>query len=139
MPKTMAYKFCRQKTMILVHTKEPPSDDEWKAYIQDAATLRDRIKGFLVISEGGGPNTLQRGELNELMEVEKRGQKTAVVTVNRIARGIVTAMGWFNPGIKAFSTINVQAALEYLGVPANEYDDHLVDLKKLKAELGIAP
>jgi hypothetical protein len=136
MPKTMAYKL-HKRIMILVHAKDAPSDDEWKVYLKDATMSRDTIQGFLVVSEGGGPNTVQRAEMNEALEVEKRGPKTAVVTVSRIGRGIVTALSWFNPGIKAFSTINVPAALDYLGMPKPDHDGLLLELKRLKSELGI--
>lgn len=137
MPRTMGYKFFKQRFLLLIHTKENPTDEEWKAYLNDAKHWRDKIEGFLVISEGGGPNTLQRGEMNDVLEAEKRGGKTAVVTLSRLARGIVTALSWFNPGIKAFSTLNIPAALDYLGVPAGEHDLMLAEIKRLKTELGI--
>lgn len=137
MPRTMAYKLYKQRILILVHTKDSPADAEWAAYLADARTWRDKIEGFLVVTEGGGPNTLQRGEMNDVLEAEKRGGKTAVVTLSRIARGIVTALSWFNPGIKAFSTINVPAALDYLNVPKPDQDGLMMELKRLKGELGI--
>jgi hypothetical protein len=121
----------------LVHSKDNPTDEEWAAYLVDARTWRDKIDGFLVVTEGGGPNSLQRGEMNDALEAEKRGGKTAVVTLSRIARGIVTALSWFNPGIKAFSTINVPAALDYLNVPKSDQDNLLAELKRLKTDLGI--
>lgn len=135
-PRTLAYKFFKQRILILVHTKDNPSDPEWQEYLQAAKTWRDKIEGFLVVTEGGGPNTLQRGELNETLDAE-RGSKTAVVTLNRIARGIVTALSWFNPGIKAFSTIHIPAALDYLGVSKPDQDLLIAELKRLKSELGI--
>jgi hypothetical protein len=136
-PKSLAYKFFKQRILILVHTKDSPSDAEWGEYLQNAKHWRDRIEGFLVVTEGGGPNTLQRGEMNDVLEAEKRGGKTAVVTLSRIARGIVTALSWFNPGIKAFSTIHIPAALDYLGVAKADHDLLISELKRLKSELGI--
>jgi hypothetical protein len=139
MPRTMGYKLFKQRFLLLIHTKENPTDDEWKVYLTDVRQWFDKIEGFLVISEGGGPNTLQRGEMNDVLESKKRGAfKTAVVSLSRLVRGIVTALSWFNPGIKAFSTLNVSQALEYLEVPANDHDMMLAEIKRLKTELGIA-
>ena len=134
--RTLAYKFFKQRILILVHTKDNPSDPEWQEYLQAAKPWRDKIEGFLVVTEGGGPNTVQRAELNETLDAE-RGSKTAVVTLNRIARGLVTALSWFNPGIKAFSTIHIPAALDYLGVSKPDQDLLITELKRLKSELGI--
>lgn len=137
MPRTMAYKLFKQRFILLVHSKDTPTDEEWKPYIEDCRAWRDKIEGFLIVSEGGGPNTLQRGEMNDALEAEKRGGKTAVVTLSRVARGIVTALSWFNPDIKAFSTLSIPAALDYLGVAPADHDAVIAEVKRLKTEIGL--
>lgn len=133
--RTLAYKFFKQHILILVHSKDSPSDAEWVGYLQDAKQWRDKIEGFLVVTEGGGPNKPQRSQMNDALEAGKRGGKTAVVTLSRIARGIVAALSLVNPGIKAFSTVHIPAALDYLGVPKSDHELLISELKQLKNEL----
>ena len=44
----------------------------------------------------------------------------AVLTSGRIARGIVTAIAWFKPSIKAFAPEQMDKALGYLGLTERE-------------------
>lgn len=137
MNRTLAYTLYKRRLVILVHTKDSPDDAEWREYAQAASKWKKDIQGFLVISEGGGPNTMQRAELDTAIGIESHSAKTAVVTVSRIARGIVTAIGWFNTTIKAFSTNQMAQALEYLGVSATEVDSVNVEIKRLRKDLGL--
>jgi hypothetical protein len=137
MNRTLAYTLYKRRLLILVHTKDSPTDAEWTEYAQAASKWKRDIQGFLVITEGGGPNTMQRAELDAAIGIESHSAKTAVVTVSRIARGIVTAISWFSPGIKAFSTNQLSHALEYLGVSATEVDSVNAEIRRLKKELGI--
>lgn len=137
MKRTLAYRFWERQVLILVHTKDAPADDEWKAYCDDAHKWRAQIRGILVLSEGGGPNSVQRGELETALE--RPEGKTAVVTLSRVARGIVTALSWFTPKIKAFSTLQIPAALEYLEVPPRSHDSITAAIKALRVELQLPP
>lgn len=121
--------------LVLVHTKDSPTDEEWKTYCDDARKWREQIRGILVLSEGGGPNSVQRGELE--VALDRPEAKTAVVTLSRVARGIVTAMSWFTPKIKAFSTLQVPAALEYLEVPPRGHPSINATIKALRQELDL--
>jgi hypothetical protein len=137
MNSTLAYTLYKRRLLILVHTKNAPDDAEWREYAQSANKWKKEIQGLLVITEGGGPNTMQRAELDAALEIESHSAKTAVVTVSRIARGIVTAISWFSPGIKAFSTNQLGHALEYLGVSATEIDSVNAEIRRLKKDLGL--
>jgi len=59
------------------------------------------------------------------------------VTLSRLVRGIVTALSWFNPNIKAFSTIQIPAAMEYLKVAKPDQPALMAEIDRLKASLGI--
>ena len=63
MKRTLAYQFWERRLVILVHSKDAPSDAEWKVYTDDMRKWCQQIRGILVLSEGGGPNGVQRGEL----------------------------------------------------------------------------
>ncbi|NUP09682.1 MAG: hypothetical protein HOW73_26860 [Polyangiaceae bacterium] len=118
-------------TVAMVHTADAPSDTEWDAML---AFLRTHWPArVLVFTEGGGPTTLQRGRLNDALG--KDVMSTAVVTSSAVVRGIVTALSWFNPGIKTFSPDGAAAALRYLGVPAEERHELMRRVSKMSSEL----
>ena len=137
MKRTLAYRFWERQVIVLVHTKDSPGEDEWKAYCDDARKWCAQVRGILVLSEGGGPNSVQRGELE--VALDRPEAKTAVVTLSRVARGIIAAMSWFTPKIKAFSTLQIPAALEYLDVPPRSHDSIGTAIKALRVELQLPP
>lgn len=136
MTRNMAYHFWKRRIVILVHTKDAPSDEEWSRYCEDVQRWRKSVEGILVVSEGGGPNTMQRGGLEAALGEDFSG-KTAVVTLSRIARGIVTALSWVNPRIKAFATNQMSAASDHVNVSKDEQPQLLTEVTKLRAELGL--
>ncbi len=132
----MAYHFWKRRIVILVHNKDTPSDEEWTRYCEDVQRWRKSVEGILVVSEGGGPNTMQRGSLETALGEDFTG-KTAVVTLSRIARGIVTALSWVNSRIKAFATNQMNAAADHVGVGKDEHLQLLAEVTKLRADLGL--
>lgn len=133
---TMIYALVRLKLFLVLHTKENPNDAEWEEYLRAIKAARG-INAILIISDGGGPTTMQRGKMNDLLEELKFQGKVAVVTVKSMVRGIVTAISWFNPGIKAFSTLQIPAALKYLDFPEDQHPPILAEIARLKAKIGI--
>lgn len=134
---TMAYSLC-QTVFVAVHTKDNPSDEEWSGYVDFGRKHMGRYTSSLVVSEGGGPNATQRGAMNDLLEANHFKGKVSVVTLNRLVRGIVTAISWFNPNIKAFTTVQIVPALEYLEVPKSQHDRLLAEIKRLRETVGIS-
>jgi hypothetical protein len=137
MHRTLAFSVFRRRLIILVHTKEPPAESEWQEYVEEARQRRNELRAFLVVTEGGGPNAMQRAALDEAVGLEKHPAKTAVVTVSVVARGIVTAIGWFSKNIKAFSTNQLPAALDFLEVPTVEHEGVAIELKRLRKGLNL--
>jgi len=106
--------------MVFLHTPRPPTRDEW-VQCMEMLERRAATGGFskarvLVVTDGGGPDVVMRGELQAFFKKHGHAPKTAVVTTSVFSRGIVTAVGWFNPNIKAFAPVHFQAALEHLGL-----------------------
>jgi hypothetical protein len=118
-------------TMAMVHTADAPTDQEWDEMLDHHR--RHRPTRVLVFTDGGGPTTLQRGRLNDALE--GRVVKTAVVSSSQVVRGIVTALSWFNPGIRSFSPGEAPRALTYLGVAAGESAPLMQQVLKLSREL----
>lgn len=136
MNRTLAFSFHKRRVLILAHSKEAPSAEEWDEYVASARKWRSEIRALLVLSDGGGPNAAQRAALDEALGLENHTAKTAVVTVSMMARGIVTAIGWFSKGIKAFSTNQISAALDYLEIPKVDHEGVLAEVKRLRERLN---
>lgn len=135
---TMAYSFLLKQSLFLVmHTKDNPTDEEWAAYLEFTKKNLQNLKRNLILTEGGGPNTMQRGTLNDLLEAQDFKPKISIVTLSRLVRGIVTALSWFNPNIKAFSTIQIPAALEYLDIPKPEHETVTKEIRSLRQKLQL--
>lgn len=87
---------------LLVHSRHPPDDASWDAYLEDVRRMPSlEAMRTLVLTEGGGPNVRQRAALN----AELRGQRTrvAVVSSSIMVQGIISTLGLFNRDIRWFS------------------------------------
>jgi hypothetical protein len=131
------FRFCKG-FFVGVHTSQEPSREAWSAHCLEAERRCKEVKGVLVYTDGGGPDSRQREELRRAFA--GKSPITAIVTASASARGIVTGLNWFfrEPRIKAFSPQDLEGALEYLGqagpVPRGEV---LHTLEALAAELGV--
>lgn len=134
---TMAYSLY-QSVLVAVHTKDNPTDEEWSGYVEFGRRHMGAYTSSLVVSEGGGPNATQRGAMNDLLEANDFKGKVSVVTLNRLVRGIVTAISWFNPNIKAFTTVQIPAAIEYLEIPKDQHERLMAEIKRLRDKVGIS-
>lgn len=97
-----------------VHAKENPTDADWTEYVnatQKVLETHGTVK-VLAYSMGGGPNSVQRTKANELFK--DRPQHVAVMLNSALVRGIVTALSWFNPMIRAFNIDQLDDACKYL-------------------------
>ena len=74
----------------------------------------------LVLTDGGGPDALQRGSLTTLAERHGAGV-TAVVTGATKARLVVTALSWFFSNIKSFGPDDIERALVFLNLEEDEH------------------
>ena len=103
----------RDQIVLLVHSADPPNNADWDEYVQALAkAARNGATGLLVLTDGVGPDSTQRKMISDIK------LRTAVVTLSRMARGIVTALGWLGANIRAFAPDQMDEALDSLGVPA---------------------
>lgn len=124
--------------VIAVHGTAPPNDPEWDEYmvvLKEAARIGgvERARS-LVITEGGAPNSAQRKKVNELLS--GRAGLCAVISDSAIVRGVVTALNWYNPMIKAYSPAQMEQAMHYLKVSGKQAQEALAMVGKLKADLA---
>ena len=111
---TMAHARCRSY-MVLVHSMRAPSDEEWSRYVAQVEVHSAAIQGFLVLSDGGGPTSNQRRTLKQMLERAGLSSRwAAVVSRDRLTRGIVIALNLFEPNIRAFRPDELEQALTHI-------------------------
>lgn len=132
----MAYSW-RGDYLLVVHSASPPTEAEWDDYV---ASIRAhdvvRIRN-LVFTDGGAPNSTQRKQVTEALN--GRTVPAAVVSPSNLVRGVVTALSWFNPKIKAFSPNELEQAIKYLGISGPDVPVLLAEMKRLRAQVAQAP
>lgn len=132
-----------ENTIVVVHTAAPPSMEEWSTYID---TVLDGGRAFggdltrcrqLVITDGGGPNSMQRAQAQKAAaQMNGALMPVAVVSASTFVRGIVTAFNWFNMNLRAFSPSEVKAAFAFLELDPQVVRSIWVELASMQAELG---
>jgi hypothetical protein len=115
---------------IVVVSKGQISDEECSAlakYIKDVPVTK-----YLGISAGTTEMTsVQRKLLADA--VKSRNMRVAVVTDDRLVRGLITAASWLGVNVKAFSIADINDALRHLQVPATMTQRIIDTIGKLKA------
>ena len=109
------------RVVVLVQGKTPPSTQDWAEYLDEAWSL-DAVAPeirTLVLTDGGAPDTLQRGSLTARVQ-RYGGVVTAVVSPATKARLIVTALGWFFSDIKFFLPDDLAGAFAFLELRPDE-------------------
>lgn len=120
--------------MIMVHTARPPSASEWADYISAVASHDPTKMRTLCFTDGGAPNSPQRKEVTATLG--GHASRGAIVSASMMVRGVVTALAWFNPLIRAFSPNEIEGAVQYLGVPAEELPHVWAEVRRLRDKLG---
>jgi hypothetical protein len=135
MPKTMAHTMLHKLHLLLcVHNASEPDLAEWESYIADFRRLDVTQARQLVFTEGGGPNTKQRDQINQ--HVQGRAHRVAVVTNNGLVRSICTALSWFNPNVKAFTPSNIATAFNHINISPEEARTVMAAVRTLRGRLG---
>jgi hypothetical protein len=126
--------------LMFLHGTRNPTRDEWSdamALMTRYATTGDfRRLRVLVVSDGGGPDTAQRGQLQDFFKAKNHSLQSSVITASVLTRGIVAAVSWFNPNIKAFSPRHFADALAHLGQPRSAMPRLLREFSQMERELS---
>jgi hypothetical protein len=117
---TFKYKLVRQ-IHVAVHSTASPSDDEWRAYLDNIQEWLRRIDGIFSFTVGGGPNARQREAAVQFWRQQPRQPPIAVVTPSLLVVRMAGALSWFMPSqIKAFTPRNVGKAYDYLKLASEQ-------------------
>jgi hypothetical protein len=128
------------ENIVWLAAKQAPEAAEWKAYTNEVIALGraqpegDRLVRILVVTDGGGPSSVQRTDFVEAMGDIK--VRTAVLSSNMLVRGIVTVFNWFNVQNKIFAPREVIAALEFVGIGATGRASIWSTVESLASQLG---
>jgi len=127
------------EVLLFLHGHRGPNRAEWEeamGLMTRFATTGDfRRMRSLAISDGGGPDAQQRGELQAYFKAKNHSMKTAVMTTSVVTRGIVAAVSWFNPHIKGFSPRNFLDALAHLELPRSHQPRLFREYAEMQREL----
>jgi hypothetical protein len=110
---TMIHRRVRN-VIVCVHPEACPTDAEWKAFLDEAREVPPSELRVVVFTDGGRPNTVQRSDLADYCDGAQ--PLIAVISANKIVRGALTAISWFNKRIKLFSPTAANEALLYVGL-----------------------
>lgn len=109
-----------QIVFLSLHTKNVPSDEEWKGWT-DTLEVHGRECGWnlgrssnLVLTDGGAPTIGQRTAVNTLVAQGKTPPWVAVVTESTFVRAMLRALSIFNPRVHAFAPKDARAATDHL-------------------------
>jgi hypothetical protein len=115
---------------VLSHNQTAPSIAEWDAFIAFAleGVLAGTLQGLMVHSLGGGPNALQRRQLEMALRMHGIIQTppAAILTDAWTARQITIVVSWFIPRMRAFNSRDTEAAMTFLAVP-DEWRPKLIE------------
>lgn len=110
---TMAFTFV-ESVLVAVHLESPPMDDEWARYCAETYRVRKEMRGCLVHTLGGGPNSKQREQVRLAFD-GTRPPPVAVMTGSTLVRGIITSLNWFlDNQLAAFTLSDFDGAFRHL-------------------------
>lgn len=120
--------------VAVVNDEREPSDAEWEPYMARCREVlaRHGRQRILVRSAGGGPNSAQRQSIKALFN--GRPQRVAVLAPPFV-RGIITALSWFNPQVRAFGSTDLAAAVQHLELDAEQARWASEALERMRQEL----
>ncbi len=118
--------------VVSVHSARAPSDEDWYEYLELCCRkmMGERI-GVLVVTAGGGPTAKQRLAVRELL---REGPVLTAVVTNPSRVREVTAMGWFNPGIRTFTSLGDALTCLRIDAPMAERVFH--EVRTMQRELS---
>jgi hypothetical protein len=116
--------------VIWIANTQPLQDKWWSSYVADLQKWNSEGSQLfiLAITDGAAPNARQRAQATDFAHE----LRTAVLSTDRIARGVVTVFSWFNAPMKAFAPHEIIQALNYLDVHTSQ------DIRRIWNEIKTA-
>jgi hypothetical protein len=126
-----------KRYLVLIHNASAPDAAEWQAYVREMdRTLAEAVGTVhaFVVTDGGGPDAVQRRELADIFGQRHCSNLTHVFTNDMVVRAIVTAFRWIG---RAHAVAHLPSAFPFVcaecGLSAVEV---LHDFREAEKELG---
>jgi hypothetical protein len=120
--------------VITFSTAGELNDDEWTNFINDIKNKQ--VARYLATNIGTiEVNSVQRKKFVDVSKLKPF--PVAVVTDERLVRGLVTAISWFGVNVEAFSWKDLQNAIRHLGVDPTAEQDVINAIRKLAQECNM--
>lgn len=121
--------------LVLREDKQPPSDEEWSAFLTSVAAYRKRVSELrvLIITDGGGPTSSQRASIKGA--IEGHPFRSAVISDSMKIRFIAAAIMLISKNHGSFTTRETERAYEHLSLTPDERSAVVDAVRQLDREL----
>jgi hypothetical protein len=134
--RTMTFGQC-DGYLVTCHTTLNPTRDEWVEHLLHIREHVANLRGTLIVTAGGAPNSAQRKDLADV--VGKRKIPVAIVTASPTARAVITAFAWLGMYHgESFRPDRMEDALDYLSVDPAKRPLVLAEVARLQDRLAQA-
>lgn len=126
--------------VLLVQAPLDPTTDEWEGFLDHTSEAMAENGGrcrVLVFTAGGKPDAALRSRSLERGWKNSRGSPVAVVSDDRLVRGVITVFSWFGLDIRAVRPDRLGDAFEHLALTSAEQSWVLAERDSLEAQLGV--
>ena len=106
--------------VLVAHRPGPLVDGDFGHFLDDMLQ-HDEVRSDVVRASEGAPRADHRASL--LRWYREHSVRGAVLTNSVVARGGVTALSWFGVPIKALEPHELDAAFEYVRIPAARWPE----------------
>ena len=109
--------------VLLVQGAMDPSMEDWEKFLDHTAEAMAQHQGrcrVLVFTRGGKPNAAQRARSLERGWHHNPLSPAAVVSDDRLVRGVITVFAWFGLNIRAVRPDRLEDAAAHLALTAEE-------------------
>ena len=133
MPQPNTYAKKIGQLYLAIHTKVPPTDQEWEDSIRQMPPNAENIR-TLVFTDGGAPNKAQRKRLSE--QTGGKDFRTAVLSYSLIPRFVNASISLFIKSMRSFNPEEFPLAIEYLQITEDEKKLLLPEILAIQKKLG---
>lgn len=96
---------------IVVHRAVRVSPSDWARFLEDI-NAQPRVPALIVVAGNGRLDADQRHQVRQIHTKHKT--RIGVLQDSKVARGVMTALGWFGLTIKGFAPDDIDGLLRYI-------------------------
>jgi hypothetical protein len=128
--------------VLLVQAAVDPSAEDWECFLDHTAAAMAEDHGrcrVIVFTAGGKPDATQRSRALARGWSQSRRSPVAVLSDDRLVRGVITVFAWFGLNIRAVRPSRLEEAFLHLGLGPEERAWVVAERQRLEDELGLVP